>query len=223
MKNLISLKFLLASFCLLVGCSSARSLSFNTSEYTPLKVCIPLIEGDKQGQLTAMVIRKLCSQSMTWNYEPVQSRADYVVHLAIINAESNPLGFKYDSLNVYDSSHISDFIDVRVDRLVQDEVRRVIVLEGRLCKGVKNKQVGDSFRVEGSCDYDYLNSYAVFDAAFINQEGDLESVLDFSLGQLDGLDGAQTTSTEALYSDVADNFIEGLNHLYYSLQKEPIK
>lgn len=189
-----------------------------------LKVSVPLIEGDKLGQLTATIIRTLCNESIYWQYEPVVSEADYTVHLRVASHENHPLGFRYDSLNIYDSTSADeragvDFIDEPIDRLVQDEVRSVMVLEGYVSKKGSDKKVGTPFKVEGSCSYDYINSYAVFDAAFINPKGDLESVLDFSLGQLDGLDGAKSSSTQALYNNVATHFVEGFNQFYFQLEK----
>lgn len=207
---------------LFAGCSHRYSTTEGSGK-PKLKVALDRIEGDKRGQLTQVVISALVDQSPYWVYEPSQGLADYVVHLRITSCESHPLGFRYDSLNIYDSSQSNerggvDFIDVPIDRLVQDEARAVLVLEGELIHNVTQEKVGKPFKVEGTCSYDYINSYAVFDAAFINRKGDLESVLDFSLGQLDGLDGARDASKQALYEDVARHFVQGFNQLYFQLE-----
>ena len=110
---------------LLAGCSH-RYNALPDSDKPKLKVAFDRIEGDKRGQLTQVVISALVDQSPYWVYEPNQGLADYVVHLRITSQESHPLGFRYDSLNIYDSSESAehagvDFIDVPIGRLVQDE------------------------------------------------------------------------------------------------------
>ena len=213
MKKLLSLSLITVCLALVASCSSTR---FNqnqqalTSEPRVFKVAIDRISGDPQGELTAVIIQALSRESMLWQYEPIAALADYVLHLSVLSREESPLGFRYD---------LESFNNIRVDRLVQDEARKSLMLEGRLCKLPSGKQVAKTFRVEGSCDYDYINSHALFDAAFVNNEGDLESVLEFSLGQLDALEGAQSASKQALYTDVANNFVEGFDYLYHTLDK----
>ncbi|PCI78368.1 hypothetical protein COB21_00610 [Candidatus Aerophobetes bacterium] len=202
---------LAAMLLLLAGCvpRQAAETTGVSSGKTTASIAVPLVKGDSQGEITAAIIRGLCNNSICWEYQPSSSGAEYTVHLTVISQEKDPIGYRYDR---------EDFTKTKIDRLIQDEVRRTLVLQGVLYRRGEKKPAVEPFRIEGSCAYDYINSHALFDAAFVNDEGDLESVLEFSLGQLDALDGAEDASRNALFESAAQNFVQGLDHLYYQLK-----
>ena len=162
----MSLNFSLGIFLFLLlfsGCSERIS---NPDSYieNSIRVAVPWIKGDTNGELTSIIKSHIADHSFQWEYEPSKDRADYVIYLTLLSEEKNPLGYRYDH---------PVWTDVKVDRLIQDEARKTIVLEGKLCQNNDLTPIVPPFRVEGNCDYDYINSHSFVDAAFINAEGDV--------------------------------------------------
>lgn len=205
----VSGMLLAVTFVLFSGCQRYGVNEEKTSKASSSTLFIAPIAGDSKGQIAAALIASLDSSSICWQFAPSQDSAQYTIHLNVVDTQTSTIGYRYDR---------EDLTKAKIDRLIQDESRSTLVLEGSLHRRGEKKPVLEPFRIEGSCAYDYINSHALVDAAFINDEGQLESVLEFSLGQLDALDGAIEASGEALLKDLAQNFSSGMDRIYYDLK-----
>jgi hypothetical protein len=64
--------------------------------------------------------------------------------------------------------------------------------------------------VKGLSEYDYVDSNSILDLTFSNPTGKPETVLDFSLGQLDSIEGAHDDSAIDSYRHLTLQIVEGL-------------
>lgn len=190
-------RLLLSSFlCALCACG----YHFGASErsYSPTTLSIPYIQGDAAGQLTNELTHQVSSSSA---FQCVQSGGRYILKVVVLSDGSERIGFRYDREGKNNK---------RRKDLVAIENRRLITAEVTLIDSLTNQTIVGPEIVKADAEYDYTNPNSIRDLRFTSPGGFSQSTIDFSLGQLDSIEGAQDAATTPLYRHLAQKIVDGL-------------
>jgi hypothetical protein len=161
-------------------------------------VSIPYIEGDHEGQLTAELARQLNASGV---YDLVSSGGDLVLKVALIGERNDIIGFRYDR------SEVSEKLE---KNLLATENRKVLSAQITLVRPISEEVVLGPIMISGFADYDYIDVSTLRELAYITPSGKREKVIDFSLGQLDSVEGAQDTVLTPAYRQLAQKIIAAI-------------
>jgi hypothetical protein len=163
-----------------------------------VSISIPYIKGDGEGQLNAALAKALGASGL---FDYVQNGGDWILQAAIIADGDDRIGFRYDR---------NPTTGKRRDNIVGTENRRslsvqVILVDARTQETVLGPQI-----ISATADYDYVDSNSIRDLTFVTTQGVPEKVLDFSLGQLDSVEGAHDDTSAVAYRLLAQKIVDGL-------------
>ncbi len=197
MKLRIVLKILVSCFCI---CVSACGYRFDGASNLDAQstLSIPFVQGDSAGQLTNE-LTKLMSSSGT--FKCVQNGGRYTLKVVVLSDGSERIGFRYDREGKNNK---------RRKDLIAVENRRTIVAEVNLIDSLTQEVILGPEIVRADADYDYANPNSIRDLRFITPTGTSQAIVDFSLGQLDSIEGAQDAATTPLYSHLAQKIVDGI-------------
>lgn len=154
-------------------------------------ISIPYVEGDNQGQLTAEIIRQFTNLDI---YDFVKQDGDLVLKVALVGDQSDIVGFQYDRTNKKG----------KVERnLMPTENRRVLTAQVTLTDACTNEIVLGPLDISANGDFDYIDVNSLKALSFIDPQGKREKVINFSLGQLDSIEGAQDSVLTPIYRQLA--------------------
>ena len=189
---------LLSLCCLcLYGCGYHFEGSQETLTSSSLGISIPYVMGDQEGKLTDALIKQV-SLSGFFHY---QADAHLQLQASILQDQNEQIGYQYDRDPIKGSL---------IKRLIPNEGRRELVVEISLIDLRENQTLLGPLKVKGSSDYDFVNSDSIRDTSFIDPSGKRESVLFFSLGQLDSFEGASASAATPLYQKLSQKIVQGL-------------
>jgi hypothetical protein len=94
--------------------------------------------------------------------------------------------------------------------LVSAEERKTLVLEMTLYAQDSNRIVYGPIRLSADAEYDYVDGDSLQDLAFIDPSGIQQTVLPFSLGQLEPREAAQEAATRPLNERMARKVIDAI-------------
>jgi hypothetical protein len=191
------LQKLLISF--LLSTLSACGYHFGTSDNASTRetLSIPYIQGDSAGQLTNELTQQVSS---TGAFRCVQTGGRYTLKVAVLSDGSERIGFRYDRKGTHNK---------RREDLVAIENRRLIVAEVTLIDSLTNETVLGPEIVKADAEYDYTNPNSIRDLRF-KAGGFSQPTIDFSLGQLDSIEGAQDAASTPLYRHLAQKIVDGI-------------
>jgi hypothetical protein len=162
-------------------------------------ISLPFVEGDIDGRLTAQIIKAITTETRL-RYIP--SGGDLTLHAKIVEKERTHIGYKYDQ---------QEITGALINRLIPDEGRRRIIVELSLFEG--ERELIESMQVSAESDYDFVNSDTVDDLSFVNDSGERQSILTFSLGQLDAWEGASDVALNVAFDRLAKKIVDGIRRL----------
>lgn len=175
-------------------------------------ISVPYFCGDNDGTLTDAVIKGL---STSGEFSYVARDGAVILDGTIISDTSEHIGYQFDRHPVSGE---------RIHRLVPNEGRREITVRISLIDSRTKKVLYGPFDVSAYSDYDFVDSDSLQDTSFIGPTGTRDSVLFFSLGQLDSAEGAKATSRYPIHDRLAVKIVEGISNLPYNdsnLNPEP--
>jgi hypothetical protein len=176
---------------LLTGC--AYHYAFYENSYS---LHVPYVTGDEKGILTNEIIRALSSGS-THAYLN-EDQAQILLKIEIVEKNYNTIGFQQVMAK-----------DQPKKSLVPIEERTFLKAKVHL----ENKQgcpLIDPYYISAYYDYDFVQQDDYNDLSFVNNEGIRETVLKFSLGELESLPSAQEAAVVPLYRKLAQKIIDSL-------------
>lgn len=183
-------------YFLLVLCLGCR-YQFETGSDDQILVCVPYIKGDIQGQLNQALIREISTcDGFNYCYD-----SSYLLHITILSDKDEPIGYRYDR-NPGSQTLRKNIISV--------ENRRLITAEVELIDKESNCVIIGPFRVKANADFDCINSDSLRDVAVALPFQKPQRMIDFSLGQLDSVEGAHDDSAPVVYQALARKIVEGL-------------
>ena len=180
----------------LLSLSSCGYSTYQPDDKTTIS--IPYIQGDREGQLTAELTRQLTASGL---YEIVSSQGDLVLHVSLIGDQNAIVGFRYDR------SEESGKLE---KNLMATENRRLLSATVTVSQLGKDVPLTGPITITGSGEYDYIDVSTLRELAFVSSSGKLEKAIDFSLGQLDSVEGAQDAVLTPAYSQLAKKIVAAL-------------
>lgn len=189
------LRFLL-TLCLCAGCQ--YGFDSGRSGWEGVTVTVPYIEGDVQGKLTDALICQLAASS---GFVPVVAGGAYTLKVKVVSLADKKIGYRY---------HRDDTTGELRHRLMPAEDRRVISAEVVLIEESTGKILIGPDITTASAEYDYVDPDSIRELTFTDSHGNPRVVLDFSLGQLDSIEGAQDDVNTPLFRLLSQKIIDGI-------------
>ncbi|MDN3507513.1 MAG: LPS assembly lipoprotein LptE [Simkaniaceae bacterium] len=182
LKKKLLLLFLLSLFA---GCGYQIKTAPNAAYRT---VSVPYFEGDGDGRITAQVIQSLATETP---YRYISGKGDLTLSGKVILNDVGQIGYKYDRTPA----------GALENRLVPDEGRSIVTVEFTLSSG--DEIILGPITVTGTGNFDFVNPDTINDLSFVDTTGATQSVLTFSLGQLDAKEGASDAALNVAYTEIA--------------------
>jgi hypothetical protein len=154
-------------------------------------ISIPFVEGDSDGSLTYAIVEMI---SISGRAKVKQSRANYRLQVKIVGSNTQAIGYRRDKQKISGKSQ---------KNLVRSEERTTRIIEMTLYEGNGDKILQGPVRLSADSDYDCLDGDSMQDLAFINPLGIQQTVLPFSLGQLESKEAAKEAATRPLNIKIA--------------------
>ena len=93
------------------------------------------------------------------------------------------------------------------------ENREIITVEVKLIDTYTQEIILGPEVISASADYDYVDSNSIRDLTFIQPNGHPTTIIDFSLGQLDSIEGAHDDAQTPIFRKLAQRIADGLINL----------
>ncbi len=164
-------------------------------------ISISQIRGDENGDLRSDLAKHV-SHTPGMAYSSKRD-ARYRLDVKILEDASETIGYAWDEDPI-----TGEFIK----RLYPNEGRRKLKASASLYDTVQEKIVVSSFTVEGVSDFDFVNPTALKNIEFIDRNEQKQSVLHYSLGQLDSEEGAKQESFRSISETIAAQIVRVLKH-----------
>lgn len=171
-------------------------------------ISVPFVEGDGDGSLTQAIVYALSSSGMA---DVRQTGAHYRLSVSIIHSESQTVGYRRDRQKI--SGEIKK-------NLVSAEARKTLAIEATVYE--KDKIVCGPIRLNADSDYDYLDGDSMQDLAFINPLGAQQTVLPFSLGQLEPKEAAEEAAMKPLNAKIAKVLVDAIFNAWYTQRSSKV-
>ncbi len=191
------MKTLFFSLLVLAGCGGYH-FDGAESEAGTVTISVPYIKGDLEGHLNTELIRAL---SITGVFDCVQDGGELRLDAQITSDGDDRIGYRFD--RDPQSGELRD-------NIVGTENRRTLIATVTLIDNATQAAVLGPQQVKAHSDYDYVDSNSIRDLTFVTKEGVPEKVLDFSLGQLDSVEGAHDDASTLIYRRLAEKIVNGL-------------
>jgi hypothetical protein len=190
MKNILLCSLFL--FCL--SCSYKCHLP---DEISNKSINIPFVRGDTDGILTEALVFQLTASGLV-AYK--QSNADYKLHVNVLNVENDKIGYRKDRQP--DGCYRKNLMPV--------EGRERVSVECYLTSSLTGETVWGPRIISADVDYDYVDQDSLKDLSFIDKEGQRQTILSYSLGQLESIPCAQEAALRPLSMKLAKNIVNAL-------------
>jgi hypothetical protein len=189
---------LLSFFCPLLLCGCGYHFDAGEREGRTVTISVPYIKGDLEGKLNAQLVHAL---SASGHFDCVQNGGELILEASITGDGDERIGFRFDRNP--QSGELRD-------NIIGTENRRTIIAVVTVIDPSTHTAVLGPQTVKADADYDYVDSNSIRDLTFITNRGIPEKVLDFSLGQLDSVDGAHDDASTVIYRHLAQKIVDGL-------------
>lgn len=170
-----------------------------TDDDKKVSVEVPYVKGDFEGMLTSQLIREL---ETSGEYEYKARSGDQILQVTIAGDGSEIIGWKHD--RKVKSGKVEH-------NLIAVENRRTITADVTLIDALSEKVLLGPISVVAWTDYDYSDVNSLRQLSFFPKPGKRASVFDFSMGQLDSVEGAQDDAITPLYRELARKIVDALS------------
>lgn len=178
-------------FFLFSGCG------YRTANVCKVSLSVPYVIGDDSGILTKEIVYEMTKAHLRY----LQDGGDRILKVQIIEDYDDQIGYRYDRNK--DGSLKKNIMSTENRKHVKAKLE---LMEGE--KSVFSKIV------QVDMDYDYVIQDSLQDLSFIAPNG-RQTVLSFSLGQLESIESAEVAAKEALYKKLAKRIVEVLLLEYF--------
>lgn len=195
MRALITLLLLLTSAC---GYRFQDCPEDTVLDSRAATISIPSIPGDGEGLLNTSLIRAIAASSQL-DYR--KNDGSLTLDVTVVSDTANKIGYRYDR-------------DPKTGKLKSNilgtENRRTITVEVKLTDFYTEQVLVGPVKISVNGDYDYLETSSIRDLVFFDPHGAPQTVLDFSLGQLDSIEGASDDVRVPIYQRLAEQIVSGI-------------
>lgn len=182
-------------FAALLVCSSC---GYRANQAKSDTLMVSYVEGDLTGSLTSDIIQSLNQNS---TYKIVSSNASFILKAKVVQNSNSQIGYQYDRTPISGA---------RINRIVPNEGRNTLKVEFEVIDSLSGETTYGPKIVSASADFDYVDPDSIVDISFLNSRGIRESVLSFSLGQLDSIDGASDAANMSASKILAEKLSRAL-------------
>ncbi len=165
----------------------------------PWPISLTFIEGDEDGALTRAIVSRLYSVGISTTSA---SQAKFRLDVQLMPGTNDQIGYRKDRQKVGGK--------VRKD-LVACEGRRNLSVEVSLYDCIREQIVRGPYILFADQDYDYVDGDSLRDLIFFNKAGQQETVLSFSLGQLESNEAAVAAASRPLYAQLAQKIVDSIS------------
>ena len=181
-----------------LGCLLFSSCGYHFDGGEKIAISVPYVIGDEEGRLTDALASAL-AKTATFQY--VKGGGDWTLLVVVKDTDHDRIGYRYDR---------DDKSGKLRDNVIGIENRETITIEVT----VQNAKTGDIIIgpqiLKGRADYDYVDEHSLQDLAFIDRDGEQETSIAFSLGQLDSVAAAGQDASDPVYRELAQRIVDGL-------------
>jgi hypothetical protein len=173
------------------GCGYHSTISSNNQP----TISIPYIPGDTDGTLTAELVKKISSSGL-FSYRTKNS--NYILSVGIIQTQQEQIGYRRDRNK--ENQILKNISPVEGRLKIQANVSIIDDLTSKIVWGPR--------KFQAEVDFDYVNQESLNDLSFINQDGVRQTILSFSLGQVESVGSAQDTALQPLYRQLSQKIVD---------------
>ncbi len=197
------MKFLTAcgisAMLLLYSCSGYRFEPSPAGASSTVSVSVPYIAGDTAGVFTDELIYALgASGKFTYARED----GDVELKVALGSGPIDCIGYRFDRKGKENK---------RLKNLIPTEERLTLSAQVTLLNPSTECPLYGPKSVSASTDYDYYDFNSISDLSYTGPNGQRQSSIAFSLGQLDSAEGARIDATQLLYRKLAVKIVDALS------------
>jgi len=164
----------------------------------PIAIRVPYVEGDVDGLMTQAITRELATSGY---FRPDGQDAHFTLKVAIRSLGNDGIGYRYDRKEKSGGLQ---------HNLVGAENRRTVHVDVTLIDERTEEVILGPTSVSADEDYDFVGVHSLRGLTFINAQGERQTSLSFSLGQLDSIEGAQDDALSPLFKRLAQKIVDGL-------------
>ena len=201
------MKSLLLLFPLLLSLSCGYQFGQGSLPTKYQTICIPYVEGDVSGELTAILIKQI---SRSGGFRYVRDNGDLILYVTLCDCSEENIGFCYDTKKNKDDKHGKkderrDSGDCCKNRdfnhsVIPIESRATILAEVTVVDSSSGCNVLGPAKLLASVDFDHDYYYSP------------DKINEFSLGQLTDVDAARDAVQTPLYTVLAEKITEYIIH-----------
>lgn len=183
---------------LLLSCLFGCGYHFCQKNDEQITINVPFVKGDATGRLTSEIIQAL---STTGHFELRKGDANLQLLIAIVSNSDDRIGYRYDR---------NPTTGKRRKNIVGTENRETLNVEVKLVDSYTKEIILGPEIISVAADYDYVDSNSILDLTFLDPKGKAATIIDFSLGQLDSIEGAHDDAQIPLFRKLAQKIVDGL-------------
>jgi hypothetical protein len=190
--------FLLLFTLLVLASSCGYQFEGSPESKTLTTITVPYVQGDAEGKLTTELIHQLGSSGY---FVCVQNGGEWILNVVISADSQEKIGYRYDRHGPEGK---------RRKRLVATENRRILAAHVSVIKSSTDELLIEPTLVSSDAEFDYINPDSIRDLTFVNSSGTTKRTLNFSLGQLDSIEGATDDVSTPLYRHLAQKIVDAI-------------
>lgn len=159
---------------------------------------LPLIKGDIDGNFMNAIVHALASSG---RFAFKREESSLLLSVAIVSDSDDRIGYRYDR-DPNSGKRRKNIIGIENRETIQAEVK---VIDTYTQETIFGPEV-----ICASADYDYIDSHSSRDLIYLSPKGPT-TVIDFSLGQLDSIEGAHDDARLPIFHKLAQAILEILD------------
>ena len=181
-------------FFFIILCFFLSSCGYHfRGNYKP-QIAIDYVKNDFDGRLTANLINQL---SINGNFKYVLKNADYHLCVKTLSSHEKPIGFMHDRSNDGEEKK----------NIKPTEGRETLLIEMSVMNDMGKVVIGP-MQLEAFEDFDYIQQDSLRELTFIDNNNQRQSVLNFSLGQLEANESAKMAAKKPLFEKISKKIVE---------------
>jgi len=190
----MKLSYLFCFLGLLTGCG----YRFSDQNQGKTTITLPLIKGDIDGNFMNAIVHALASSG---RFAFQRGESQLLLSVAILSDGDDRIGYRYDR-DPNSGKRRKNIVGIENRETIQAEIKVIDTYTQEIIFG---PQV-----ICASTDYDYIDSHSSRDLIYLSPKGPT-TVIDFSLGQLDSIEGAHDDARLPIFHKLAQAIVEALD------------
>lgn len=159
---------------------------------------VPFAKGDEHGLLTGELISVLAASP---RFRISSEESDYRLDVEILEQKNETIGYRIDPQLIKGKTQ---------HNMTPNEGRLSFVVQFSVTRCSDGRVVLEPRKVCGNAEYDFVDGDSYQDLTFVDASGVTQTVLNFSLGQLESFEAAQETAMRPALRNVCQKIADCL-------------